>query len=147
MRQRVAKTSALTLQLIDGLLQAVGDLDFPTGQPTLQLLVVIALHRISHSGRGHTHRNSQRIRRVRPSIGEIADENHLSAGWVRDVDLTIAAVIGPFNAVAELDQKRLQFVGAAVNVTDDVKRTVIAAFIGPERLTRDYCGFNVFDAG
>lgn len=64
-----------------------------------------------------------------------------------DSDPPITAVIAPFNPIAELGQKSLEFIGAAVNVADDVEGTVVIALVCPKGLTRDYGGFDSLDAG
>jgi hypothetical protein len=69
-RQGLAKTSVLALQLINGLLQAVGDRYFPAGQPALQLAIMIALDSIRFRPRSCSLRYARHLE-IRPSIGEI----------------------------------------------------------------------------
>jgi hypothetical protein len=67
------------------------------------------------------------LRRVRPSINKIADEDELAAIKRRNTN----RVISLFKPVPQGLQKRLQFVGAAMNVADYIERSCIPAAIRP----------------
>jgi hypothetical protein len=107
----------------------------------------LADHGICGPGRCHAHRYTQGIRRVRPPVGEIAYEDHFPVLGRYDSDRPVTAVIAPYNAIAELGQKSLELIGAAMNVADDVEGTMIIALVCPEGLTRDYGGFDALDTG
>src|SRR5258708_1896491 len=55
-------------------------------------------------------------------------------------------IIGPFDLVSQLGEKRLQFFGAAMYVADDIERTSIVPLVSPKRLTRDRGAVYAFDA-
>jgi len=56
-------------------------------------------------------------------------------------------IIGPFDAVPELGEQRLQLFGAAMYVADDIERTSIGSLVSPKRMTCDRATIDALDAG
>lgn len=139
---RFAKAAVLARELVDGLLQPVGDRDLAAGEPALQLAVMIALHRVGGAGRRHAHRDAQHVGRVGTAIDEVADEYQFASLRRRHRDGAFGRLIGPFDAIAEPCEQGLQLVGATVHVTDDVERTCVRSLVGPERLAGHGRGFD-----
>ena len=133
-----AEASILELQLIDRLLQAVGDRDLAAAQPAFELPFVVALHRIGRARVDHAHGDPKHVRRVRAAIDEVAHKHRLAARGRRHPDLAFAPILRPLELVAESLQQKLQFVGAAVHVADDVERAGVAPLVGPERLAHHF---------
>ena len=128
-RQSLAKTSVLALDLIDGRCRPWAIVTFrPASQRSA----------CDHDCPGQHMRFRPRscssryegIWEVRPSVGEIAHEDHLPP-LRRDDSASDHAVIGPFNAIAEFGEKSLELICTAMNVANDIERAVVVALVRP----------------
>src|SRR5262245_51750074 len=72
-----AKAAILGCQLINTLLQAMGDGDLAAREPALELAIVITLDSISGASGSHAHHDAQHIRRVWTPIDEVANKDQL----------------------------------------------------------------------
>src|SRR4051794_30543825 len=106
----------------------------------LQLVVVVADHRKRRSALDHLASDAKYIRRPRPSIDKVADENRPAPFWRGNLHL----LAGPFQLVAKLRQQCLKLVSTAVNVPDDVERARIFASVSPQLGACNHYGIDLF---
>jgi hypothetical protein len=125
--QALAKAAILAFKLVDGFLKPMGDRHLAAFQPAAEFAFVVALDAVGGSGRDHAHGDAQGTGGVGAAIDQVADEDDLAALGRRDAHRPVAAILGPGDAIAQLAQQGLEFVGAAVDVADDVERAVVVA--------------------
>jgi hypothetical protein len=126
----------LALHLLCARRQAVGELDVAPMQPAQELGVMIAQDAEGDARRHHRVHDLEHVRRPRPTVHEIAEKDRATPLWGNDH--ACASFAGrPGDQVAQLREERLQLVGAAVHVADDVERAILVPHIGPQALARD----------
>ena len=108
------------LDLGQGLGQAVRDADLLAAQLAEQLHVVVARHAQGRPGGAHRPHDPQRVQHARPAVHQVAHEHRLPPLRMPPLD------------VAEQAQQRLQLVGAAVDIADDVERPAVVALVAPQ---------------
>ncbi|GEM_PF-5104843 len=123
---RLPELSGLTVELGDGVSQAVRDLDVAPLELAHQLHVVVARRAEGVSGLDHAHDEPQDIGDLRPAVDDVAEEDGLASLGMASADL-----------VAESRQQLDQFVVAAVDVTDDIERPVLVPLVVVERVADD----------
>src|ERR1700757_2725144 len=82
----------------------------------------------------HTHHKFQNFRNFRPTINQVAEEDRLPAHECYD---SMPSVVLLYR-IAKGRHQFAQFIEATMNVTDDVKRPMLATPIGPHRLPHDF---------
>ncbi len=115
----LAEGRVLALQLLDGLGQAVGDLDLAAVQVAAELVLVVAGDAQGVAGGDHAHGQAQHAGAVGAPVDEVADEDD-------GAPLGVGGVHGPagvvaHEGVAEGGEQALQLGAAAVDVADDVE--------------------------
>ena len=108
-----------------------------TFQPAAEFAFVVALDTVGDTRRDHAHDDAQGVGRIGAAIDDVADKDDLAARWRDNNNRSIAAILGPGDAVAELAEQGLKFVRAAVDVAYDVERTAIVALVCPQ-----FCALN-----
>ncbi len=100
-----------------------------------QLGLVVAWHAERTPSRHHRHDHVEHAGRIGPAIDEVPHE-HGAAGRVSERAVGIAVV-------AELREQRDELSAAAVDVADDVERTVLVALVVPHALPLDHHGLDL----
>src|SRR5579875_2136981 len=95
----------------------------------------------------HVSHNSNGIENARSSIDKIPDEDGLSSKRMM-IHKRMKKCPWRYrdHFVTQLPQERFQFIAAAVNVADDVKRAVLLPFVVPQGHALDRGGINFFRA-
>ena len=124
----------IPLQLLEGTLEPVADLHVPAAQGTRQLLVVIAGHAQRDPVLHHRHDEAKHGRRVRPAVDEVSHEYDLAALWMHHVERAVSI---EREHIAKRGEQFAELLVAAMHVTYDVERPVIALAVDPERLAND----------
>ncbi len=124
----------------------MGDLHVLAAQLAHQFHVVIARDAQSRAELDHIADNAERVEYARPAVHQVADEQGLTACGmdIPDVQPTRLVTGDHELAVAELSQQRLQFVGATMNVPDNVEWAVFVPFVVPKRRPLHHDGLNFF---
>ena len=141
-RRLVGELVRFVLELLQGLGEAVGDLDIAPLQLAQQLDVVVAGNAQSGSRRHHPHDQAQHLGRAGTAVDEIPEEDRLAPFRVARFRALGAAADLP----AEGGEQVHQLVVAAVDVADDVEGAALAAPVRPQRLALDGGGFRFFRA-
>ena len=89
------------------------------------------------AGRRRAHDDAQHIWRARPTIDEIADEDEAPSRRRRNRHAALAGLVVPYDAISELFEQRLEFVGAPMHVADDVEWPHEIAAVGRQGLSHD----------
>jgi hypothetical protein len=113
----------------------MGDLHVAAAQLAHELHVVIARDSKRVARGDHTHNDSQDVGNARAAIDEIAEKDRLPTRWMRPHALVVL--------VAQRPEKLDQLVAAAVNIADDVERTVVGPPVVPEWLACDRHGIDL----
>jgi hypothetical protein len=133
------------VDLGEALCQTVRNLDVLATQLAHQLHVVVAGDTERGTLRDHVVNEPNGVEDAWPTVHEVADEDRFPAQRMR-----IHRAAGQSGStrrdrrdfVTQLTQQGLQFVAAAVNVSDDVDGAVLVAFVVVERHALDPCGFH-----
>ena len=115
----------LALELLDGRLQPVADLHIAARQPAAELVVMIAHDAMPPTFLHEVHGQPDHVRRARPAIDEIAQQDGLAALGMMDAVVARAGHPLIAHIVAEPVQQALQLAGTAVHVADQVERAGI----------------------
>ena len=103
-----------------------------------ELLLVVARHAQRGARLDHVADDAQRVEDARPAVDQVADEDRLASVRVAidGTGVQPGALASLDDLVPERREQRLQLVGAAVDVADDVERAVDVLLVVPERLAR-----------
>ena len=90
---------------------------------------MIAKHAAGKAAAAHAHGDAEYIGRARTAINQIANEDN--PAFVAGVDHAGArrAFAAPSQFVAELREQKLQFIGAAVNIADDIEGSGVVELV------------------
>ena len=126
-RRGLDKLLGFSVQLLQRLGKAVRDLHIASAQFAQQLHLVIAGDTDCAPRLDHPHRYPQHPRNVGTAIHQVAEEHYLAP----------IRMAPRRRVVPQLLQQLLQLAPTAVNIADDVERTVITFAIAPKRLPFD----------
>jgi hypothetical protein len=144
-RDSSTKFGRLRLELCERLGQPVGDAHVFAAQLPHQLDVVVARDREPGALGGHRHDEPQDVGHLRTSVDQVADEDRLAPRRMGRREGVLSVVVARDDVVAELFQQGLELVEAAVDVADDVERTVLGPAVVPEGLTLEGRRFDVLE--
>ncbi len=128
------KLGRLSVELLQRFGEAMSDLDVAAAQFAHQFRIVIARHGERGSRFRHAHDQLQNFRHLWPTIDEVAEKHCFAALRMMRVNRAVSRS----DRVAELRQKRMQLVVAAMNVANDVEWSMIVFAIVPERLALNH---------
>ena len=121
----------LGFELVQGVGQAVRDLDVSSLQLSHELDVVVARQADRRARLGHGHHESEDRGRVWATVAVVTDEDRPAPIGRGDLD----AVVG--HVIAEFAEQFGQLGVATVDVADHVKRAMLGTAVGPQRSTLD----------
>src|ERR1700722_9025596 len=99
------------------------------------------------SGADHCQHQPVDRRGIRAAIAEIADENRLAPGRRLDGQAGLSTGIGlNHETIAELIEQRQQFLEAAMNIADDIERSMLIAAIDIQPDAVDRGGIDFFQS-
>src|SRR5207247_3672201 len=131
------KLRRLVRELIKRILKPVADLDVTPRELSMEFQIVIAGNAECRSCTDHGHHYSQDVWDPRTAINEVAKEHRLTAGW-----MTPRA--GSVCRVPEGAEQGFELSTTAMDVTDDVERSMLRPPIVPERLAIDARAGDIF---
>ncbi|RFC52734.1 MAG: hypothetical protein DVB22_000317 [Verrucomicrobia bacterium] len=116
----------------------MSDLDIAAAEFAHEFDVVIAGHAECGAAGDGVHDETEDVGGFRTAVDEIAEEQEFAAGGDPD------SGGGGIDLVAEIPEERDEFIVAAMDIADDVERTVVVAPVVPERLALDDGGVDFF---
>jgi hypothetical protein len=116
----------------------VSDLDIAAAEFAHEFDVVIAGHAECGAAGDGVHDETEDVGGFRTAVDEIAEEEELASGGDPD------SGGGGIDLVAEIPEESDEFIVAAVDIADDVERSVVVAPVVPEWLAFDDSGFDFF---
>src|SRR5207249_5412974 len=145
LRDPLTELRRLAVKLLDGLSEPVRELYVLAVKLAKQLGLVVTRHADGCATLDHAHDQSKDFWRVRAAVHENAEEHSAPSLGRCDADPYLAVFGAPY-LITQTLKKLNQFVVAAVNLADDVERTLLVFLVGPETLPRDRPRVNLLNA-